>query len=329
MELIFTTPGTYINVKDGLFAISSDNKKSTISPVKVERMILTTEAIITTAVLQLAVENNIDLVILNRSGEPVGRFWHSRFGSITTIRRKQLELNMNEKGLDDVKEWVISKLNNQIDFCKELAKNRKKLHDQVLEKISTIEANREKLADIKGRMEEKRSRIVGLEGSASKVYFDILALCIPERYMFNGRSRQPAKDPFNAFLNYAYGVLYSLVEKSCIIAGLDPYIGFLHTDNYSKPSLVFDIIENFRIYADRVVFRLFSKKMVNDKMVEKIPGGCSLNKEGKRLLFDDYNKYMETVIRYGNKNMTRSNTIQAFCHKFANSLIKEKEKNES
>ena len=114
--------------------------------------------------------------------------------------------------------------------------------------------------------DNKRGRIIGLEGSASKVYFDILALCIPERYRFNGRSRQPAKDPFNAFLNYAYGVLYSLVEKSCIIAGLDPYIGFLHTDNYSKPSLVFDIIENFRIYADRVVFRLFSKKMVNDKV---------------------------------------------------------------
>jgi len=323
MELIFTTPGTYLNVKDGLFAISSDNKKTTISPAKVERIILTTEAVITTAVIQLTAEHNIDLVILDRSGEPVGRFWHSRFGSITTIRRKQLELNMNDEGLDHAKEWIIAKLGNQTDFCKELAKNRENLHDRVLEKLSTIEANKQKISALAGKVDEKRGSITGLEGSASKVYFDILALCMPERYRFDCRSRQPARDPFNAFLNYAYGVLYSLVEKACIIAGLDPYIGFLHTDNYNKPSLVFDIIENFRIYADRVVFRLFSKKMINDKMVDKIPKGYSLNKEGKRLLFDEYNKYLGTVVRYGNKNMSRTNTVQALCHKFANSLIEE------
>lgn len=326
MELIFTTPGTYINVKDGLFAIKTDDKKTTVSPAKVERIILTTEAVITTAVIQLAVENNIDLVILDRHGEPVGRFWHSRFGSITTIRRKQLELNINETGLDYTKEWIVTKLTNQIDYCKELAKNRGKLHDQVLEKLSTLEANRKKLIALAGNVDEKRGTITGLEGSASKIYFDILALCIPGKYNFNGRSRQPAKDPFNAFLNYAYGVLYSMVEKACIIAGLDPYIGFMHTDNYNKPSLVFDIIENFRIYADRVVFRLFSKKLVLDKMFDKIHGGYTLNKEGKRLLFDDYNKYLEAVVRYGSKNMSRTNTIQAFCHKFANSLIKEQDK---
>ncbi|MCK4761868.1 MAG: CRISPR-associated endonuclease Cas1 [Candidatus Aminicenantes bacterium] len=323
MELVFTTPGAYISVKDGLFAIKTGEQKTAVAPAKVDRIILTTEAVITTAVIKLAVENNIDLIVLERNGDPVGRFWHSRFGSITTIRRKQLELHMNEKGLDFAKEWIVAKLSSQIEYCKELAKNRKTLHDGLLEKLSTLEANREKLTALSGSVEEKRGTITGLEGSASKVYFEILALSIPEKYRFSGRSRQPARDPFNAFLNYAYGVLYSIVEKACIIAGLDPYIGFLHTDNYNKPSLVFDVIENFRIYADRVIFRLFSKKQVNDKMFDQIPDGFTLNKEGKRLLFDEYNKYLEEVVHYGNKNMSRSNTVQAFCHKFANSLIQE------
>ena len=323
MELVFTTPGAYISVKDGLFAIKTGEQKTAVAPAKVDRIILTTEAVITTAVIKLAVENNIDLIVLERNGDPVGRFWHSRFGSITTIRRKQLELHMNEKGLDFAKEWIVAKLSSQIEYCKELAKNRKTLHDGLLEKLSTLEANREKLTALSGSVEEKRGTITGLEGSASKVYFEILALSIPEKYRFSGRSRQPARDPFNAFLNYAYGVLYSIVEKACIIAGLDPYIGFLHTDNYNKPSLVFDVIENFRIYADRVIFRLFSKKQVNDKMFDQIPDGFTLNKEGKRLLFDEYNKYLEEVVHYGNKNMSLSNTVQAFCHKFANSLIQE------
>jgi hypothetical protein len=47
-------------------------------------------------------------------------------------------------------------------------------------------------------------------------------------------------------LNYGYGVLYSLVEKACIYAGLDPFVGFLHTDNYVKKSLVFDLLEPYR-----------------------------------------------------------------------------------
>ena len=80
----------------------------------------------------------------------------------------------------------------------------------------------------------------------TKKYFEALSSILPEKYKFKSRSRNPAKDEFNAMLNYGYGVLYSMVEKACIIAGLDPYIGFLHTDNYNKKSLVFDVIELFR-----------------------------------------------------------------------------------
>jgi CRISPR-associated protein Cas1 len=323
MELVLNTPGAYLNVKDGLFAITVEKNKTTISPAKVERILLTSDAVLTTAVVKLCAQHNIDLVVLERNGDPVGRFWHARFGSIATIRRRQLELQHSEKGIEYAREWVTAKLTNQVEFIKDLAKNRPKLHDSLVQKAATIEDNIRKLATLQGSVEEKRGTIIGWEGSASRVYFDILSLCLPEAYRFSGRSRQPAKDPFNAFLNYAYGILYSEVEKACIIAGLDPFVGFVHTDNYNKKSLVFDIIENFRIYGDRVVFRLFSKKMVNQKMVDPVRGGAMLNREGKKLLFDEHSKFYEKVVRFGRKNMKRAQTIQAFCHQFANALIKE------
>src|SRR3972149_3282120 len=103
----------------------------------------------------------------------------------------------------------------------------------------------------------------------------------------------PAKDEFNAMLNYAYGVLYSQVERACILAGLDPFVGFLHTDNYNKKSLVFDLIEPFRILGERTVVFLFTGRRVRKDMFEKVPGGMSLNAEGKALLIGDFNERLE------------------------------------
>ena len=95
--------------------------------------------------------------------------------------------------------------------------------------------------------------MLGLEGMPGGPTSRCLGRLVPEAYRFEGRSRQPAQDGFNAMLNYGYGVLYSLVDSACICAGLDPFLGFLHTDNYNKPSLVFDLIEPFRILAERAV----------------------------------------------------------------------------
>jgi CRISP-associated protein Cas1 len=145
---------------------------------------------------------------------------------------------------------------------------------------------------VKGR----RQDIQGLEGMASRIYFEAISSIMPEKYRFEGRSRNPAKDEFNAMLNYGYGVLYSLVQKACIIAGLDPYVGFLHTDSYNKKSLVFDIIECFRFYVDEVVVCLFSKRMVKDEFFEPLEQGIGLSKDGKATLIDALNKSFEELV---------------------------------
>ena len=117
------------------------------------------------------------------------------------------------------------------------------------------------VADVRGAsLDELRGTIMGLEGVAGREYFAALSLALPERFRFQGRSRSPARDEFNCLLNYAYGVLYGLVERACMLSGLDPAIGLLHCDNYNKPSLVFDLIEVFRVHAERVVVNLFAAR---------------------------------------------------------------------
>ena len=74
------------------------------------------------------------------------------------------------------------------------------------------------------------------------------------------REHRGARDVVNCSLNYGYGILYAQVESAILLAGLDPYAGFLHVDRPGKPSLVLDLIEEFRApVVDRVVMGLLNK----------------------------------------------------------------------
>ena len=71
---------------------------------------------------------------------------------------------------------------------------------------------------------------------------------------------------------------------ACILAGLDPYIGIMHVDNYNRQAFVFDLIEMYRIYIDKIVFKLFTTKKVKKEHFDKVEGGLYLNKAGKEIL---------------------------------------------
>jgi CRISPR-associated protein Cas1 len=157
----------------------------------------------------------------------------------------------------------------------------------------------------------------------SKIYFETLAEIINKKYKFKGRSRNPALDPFNCFLNYSYGILYSNVEKACILAGLDPYIGIMHTDNYNKKALVYDLIEKYRGYMDGIVFKLFSSRKVTDNCFDMVENGYYLNKVGKKILPKDYNDELEKKIKYKDRNIAFRDIIQFDCHRIANRILKE------
>jgi CRISPR-associated protein Cas1 len=91
-----------------------------------------------------------------------------------------------------------------------------------------------------------REALMGIEGRFGARYWQALAPLIPVELAWPGRETRGASDPFNQVLNYGYGVLYKQVEYALVLAGLDPYAGLLHADRPGKPSLVLDLIEEFR-----------------------------------------------------------------------------------
>lgn len=321
MQLVINTYGSYLQKNGDCFKIKTDEKVFEISCKKVGSILIATAAYITTDAIKMAMENNIDIVFMDEYGDPFGRVWHSKLGSTTLIRRRQLEIAETEEGLRLALEWVRTKFNNQIDLLTRLRKTRPHKSAEITSYVEKLRNVATVFDSLSGRVDELRGTIMGLEGSGGRIYFEALNDLMPDRFKFNGRSRNPAKDEFNALLNYAYGVLYSKVEKACIVAGLDPYVGFIHTDHYNKKSMVFDLIENYRIWGDETIINLFAARKVKAENFDAIPNGYTLNKEGKAVLLTAFNEFMDESIRYRGRNIKRDNIIQFDCHRIANHLI--------
>ncbi len=321
MELYLNTYGTYLHKKNDMFEIRINDEKKRISPKRISSIIISNAAQITTDAIQLSLEHNIDIIFLDQFGNPYGRIWFPKLGSTTLIRRKLLEIYLNDTGLNFVKHWINRKTTNQLDFLNLLLSKRPEKSPDFADTMQRLNSHHGNIMKIEGSLKENANRILGMEGNISRIYFSVLSSLIPDKYQFKGRSSRPAKDPFNACLNYGYGVLYSKVEKALIIAGLDPYIGLLHADNYNKKSLVYDFIEPYRIFVDKPVFYLFSRKKIKDSYYEEIKNGVTLNEEGKRFLITALMEHFDTVVRYGNRNLKLIDQIKTDAHAFANFLI--------
>lgn len=295
-----------------------------IAAHKITSFIMSKGSALSTDAIALALKNNIDIVVVDSTGHPMGRFWHSKLGSTAKIRKRQLEVSLDADGLVWVRKWLGEKLEHQADFLNDLKKHRSGQQDVLDDNSGKILEFREKIMKSKANtVSEVAESWRGWEGSAGRYYFDALSICIPEAFAFKGRSFRPAKDEFNAMLNYAYGVLYSRVERALMLAGLDPFIGFMHRDDYNTKSLVFDFIEPYRIHGERFVFRLFSGKKINKTFFDNFKGGVSLNTEGKAFFVSPYLEYLDSdKIRFRGRNQTRMNALQLEAHHFANTLIK-------
>lgn len=200
MQIFINTYGTYVHVKDDMFRIRVPDKENETSKVnhiaahKITSFVMSVGAALSTDAVALALKHNIDIVIVEKNGHPLGRFWHSKLGSTTKIRKEQLQASVDETGLTWVKLWLTTKLENQAEFLNDLKKHRSKLHVYLDDKVGAIldfsqkihAAEAEKVSDIADSFR-------GWEGSAGRHYFEALSKCMPDAFAFQGRSFRPAK----------------------------------------------------------------------------------------------------------------------------------------
>lgn len=319
MELVLNTFGTSLSRDNEAFVITHKDGRQRIPVVGIKSIQISRGAQITSDAVMLAIENEIEILFMDKGGTPVGRVWSPKYGSISTIRKGQLNFTFTKDALVWIKEIISQKIENQQALLLMM-----RTEDSVVEtlrnkSISRLEDYRTKITRLDGEIvSDVASQLRGWEGVSSKIYFETLNHFIPEEYRFAARSQHPAMDVVNALLNYGYGLLYGKIEGALIKAGIDPYVGIMHRDDYNRPVLVYDVIEIYRIWVDYVVYSLVAQRVITDDYYSvREDGSYWLEGLGRRVLIQSMNDYLEEVICQRGVSRSRATQIQLYVQSLA------------
>ena len=314
MELIINSFGTSLNRDNEGYVISTSEGRQRVPAEGITSIQISKGAQITSDAVMLAVEREIEVVFMDRSGNVIGRIWSPKYGSVSTIRKGQLNFSLSHDAIDWIKDVIRRKIENQQAMILAMTTHDEPTANRVQTAIRRLEDYRTKIAAIDGEViSDISSTLRGWEGLASKIYFETLNMFLPEHYRFEKRTQHPALDVPNAFLNYGYGVLYGKVEGALIKAGIDPYIGVLHRDDYNRPVLVYDVIELYRVWVDYVVYTLLLQNAVTDEYYSvQSDGSYWLEPLGRRVLIQSLNDYLEESVEV--KGNVRSRQHQIFLY---------------
>lgn len=319
-QLILNKRGTSLSVKGGRYCVRTPERESFIPVHEIKSIHLHSATKLTYEVVQTAIQYNTDLLFIDRYGKPIGRVWSNQFGSISTIRKNQLTFSQTTMGAEWIRGLLVQKTENQVLVVEMLQLLTQKECPEALQNLAFY-GQKFKQYVIK-ELPETFATFRGYEGNLSKVYFSALRELLPKQYYFAKRSQHPALDMFNCLLNYAYGMLYSNCESALIRSGIDPAVGVMHRDEYNRPVLVYDFIEAYRHYADYVVCHLCLQEVIFEEFFDVENGQFWLNTDGKRLLIQCMNDYLNEVVSLQGLSRSRLTHLELDAQRLATQLKK-------
>lgn len=240
-KLVLDDHGSYLGMEKGCFVLKDKEGKVDRYPLfekEIDEVVLKSGNLVSTGALASMGFWDIDVMILTQRGRPVAMLRSLDDDSHVKTRLCQYEATKNGKGVYIAKQIVFSKLLGQNIL---LSKYGLEAHQGFKEKIEMMEAS---------DLETFRRRINGIEGKYTQRYFNKIFDLFPEKIRPETRESFMAYDGTNNLFNLAYEMLSWKVNRAVIKAKLEPYLGFLHSIQFGKPSLVCDLQELYRYLID-------------------------------------------------------------------------------
>jgi len=278
--LYVTSPNRYLSL-DGENVVVLE-KEQEITRIPLHNL----EAIVTfgytgasPALMGACAQRHIDLSFLSGNGRFLARVTGEVYGNVT-LRKEQYRRSENKQAsIQIARNMIAGKVYNSRWILERAIRDYPLRLD-----VEKLKSKSVFLAQSLQKIREcdDAASLRGLEGEAASVYFSVfddMILQQKEDFVFDGRNRRPPTDEVNAMLSFAYTLLTSMCAGALETVGLDPYVGFFHTDKPGRKSLALDLTEEFRsVIADRFVLTLINKKVVDKKdFMRKENGAVIMN----------------------------------------------------
>lgn len=299
--LYITSPNRYLSLDGENVVIRSENEE--VGRVPLHNL----EAIVTQgyqgaspALMGACARQNIDLSFLSANGRFLARVSGEVRGNVT-LRKQQYRLSETDKeAIAIARNFIIGKVFNSRWVLERAARDYPmRLDSDKLKRKSAFLA--ERLKEIRDC--ENAGELRGLEGEAASVYFSVfddLILQQKEQFFFHGRNKRPPLDRTNAMLSFAYTLLAGMCGAALETVGLDPYVGFLHTDRPGRMSLALDMMEEFRsVMADRFVLTMINKRIITGEgFSQKENGAVIMDDEARKLFLSQWQMRKKETIKH-------------------------------
>lgn len=250
------------------------------------------------ALMGKCAQNNIQMSFFTPYGKYLASVSYNENGNVL-LRRKQYRMADDEKtSLNVSKAFISGKLYNSRYVLHRYVRDHPLQVD--VEKLkSTTEKLCQHLKDVSTA--DTVDLLRGIEGKAAADYFscfDELILQSKDCFIFNGRNRHPPTDKINAMLSFAYTLLENECSSALRSVGIDPFVGFMHTDRPGRRSLALDMMEELReVVADKFVLNLVNNRIINEKDFEtQSSGAVLLTDDGRKKFIGEWQKRKQDTI---------------------------------
>ena len=295
------SPDRYLSLDGENLVISQDGTEIGRVPLhNIERIMTFGHAGASPALMGKCAKNGIELVFMSRNGHFIARVEGEVKGNVL-LRRQQYRIADNEKGSLDIARNIISaKLFNSRWVLERMIRDHgARIDTELFGKKSEFLNNSIKQVRNCSDMDSLR----GIEGEAASVYFSLfndMILQQKDDFRFDTRNKRPPLDNVNALLSFAYSMATGMCTSALESVGLDPYVGFMHTDRPGRRSLALDMVEEIRsVLCDRFVLTLINKRLVSsDDFVKRDDGAVLLTEDGRKNFFSAWQKRKSEELKH-------------------------------
>lgn len=299
--LYITTPDRYLSLDGENVVINAEHMEIGRIPLhNIDGITAFGSAGASPALIGKCAEYAKPVTFMSRSGRFLARCEGETSGNVL-LRREQFRIADNaEKSLMIARLMITGKLYNSRYVLS------RAVRDHAM-RLDTESFNR-KILFLTDSIEKSRSaktadELRGIEGEAASVYFSVfddMILQQKESFHFGTRSKRPPLNNVNALLSFAYAMETSMCTAALEAAGLDAYVGFMHTDRPGRRSLALDLVEEFRaLMCDRFVLTLINKRMINaDSFEQREDGAVLLNEDGRHIFIKAWQERKQDIVEH-------------------------------